>query len=67
MRIAFQTEMTDDVGDKKMQNGETANPTSARNAAQRATGKARVSPELQELVHMLSSLEDQLTRENGDE
>ena len=50
--------MMRDAGDKKMQDGEVASRTQAR-IAQR-NGKTRVSPELQELMHMLSSLEDQL-------
>jgi hypothetical protein len=58
--------MTDDAGDKKMQNGEVTTGTSARSNGQRAT-KPRLSPELQELMHMLSSLEHQFTPENGDE
>ena len=47
-----------EAGDKKMQDGEMANRKQAPSAQR--NGKARVSPELQELMHMLSSLEDQL-------
>ena len=57
--------MMRDAGDKKMQDGEAASRTQARSAQR--NGKTRVSPELQELMHMLSSLEHQLDRDESGE
>jgi hypothetical protein len=59
--------MIGDRGDKKMASGEMATGSNARTAHQQGNAKARLSPELQELMHMLSSLEHQLTRENENE
>ena len=50
-----------------MASGEMATGSNARTAHQQGNAKARLSPELQELMHMLSSLEHQLTRENENE
>ena len=54
-----------EAGDKKMQDGEMANRKQTRSAQR--NGKARVSPELQELMHMLSSLEHQFNRDETGE
>ena len=52
-----------EAGDKKMQDGEMANRKQTRSAQR--NGKTRISPELQELMHMLSSLEGQLDPEDS--
>ena len=57
--------MMRDIGDKKMQEGDTATRTDARGS--RRSGKTRLSPELQELMHMLSSLEHQFNRDETGE
>jgi hypothetical protein len=65
--LIIEPAMTRDTGDEKMQNAEMAGASNVRGTTQRVNGKARLSPELQELVHMLSSLEHQFTREDGEE
>ena len=57
--------MMRDIGDKKMQEGDTATRIDARGS--RRSGKTRLSPELQELMHMLSSLEHQFNRDETGE
>jgi hypothetical protein len=59
--------MIDDSGDGKMQGGEMTDQTNGSGAKERGAAKPRVSPELQELMHMLSSLEHQFTRKSADE
>ena len=58
--------MIDETGEEKMHSGEMASETAGR-TGQRGGAKMRVSPELQELMHMLSSLEHQFSREDGEE
>jgi hypothetical protein len=59
--------MIGDTGDKKMANGETADGSNVRASHRHGNAKTRLSPELQELMHMLSSLEHQLARDNENE
>jgi hypothetical protein len=58
--------MSDSTGDQKMHGGDLSNDSGARGSSGRGGAKARLSPELQELMHMLSSLEDQFTRDGKD-
>jgi len=50
----------------KMQSGD-ANETGARTDSLRGTPKPKLSPELQELMHLLSSLEHRLIRDGADQ
>ena len=58
--------MIDETGERKMHSAEMANHMDGRSGRQ-GEAKARLSPELQELMHMLSSLEHQFSREDGEE
>jgi|GraSoiStandDraft_4_1057263.scaffolds.fasta_scaffold3927934_1 hypothetical protein len=49
-----------------MQSGD-ANETGARTGSLRGTPKPKLSPELQELMHLLSSLEHRLIRDGADQ
>jgi hypothetical protein len=49
-----------------MQSGD-ANETGARTGSLRGTAKPKLSPELQELMHLLSSLEHRLIRDGADQ